>query len=450
MRLFIFAAVLALASARYFEANPQLSLDVVERDAGPADIPGIWKLAEATADFEGCPQEVNHTTWGALPDGTIGSAHNTIVQDGDRCESIGKEKALRFFLSQDYDADFNTVTDGAPDFPEEFKGVLTSTGPNINIRGASDTVGEPYLLGYEAASRFCGGSSAFQSLTSAFVIRPFTPFRIANVETELRPGKRYLIMVPRFSGAICVYSIAFATGAPGESPGPNATDEAPAGGATPPTSPGASPTPGSSPTATPEVDSTVPLGSDDEDLEPSQSPEDGVCFPGDAQVEMADGTVKQMRDVSVGDVVKVDGGVSKVFAFTHKDADVLYDFVGISAADRVLEATASHFVYVKDGVKPAGRVVEGDVMFVDGREVVVDGVSRVTKSGLFNPQTESGDILVNGFKATTYTTTIDLRTAHAALAPFRAVSNVFGVDGITTWAGENARWVVSMLPVGSA
>lgn len=75
---------------------------------------------------------------------------------------------------------------------------------------------------------------------------------------------------------------------------------------------------------------------------------------------------------------------------------------------------------MNNGLVPAELVKIGDrLLSASHGWVTVDGVSNVRESGLFNPQTMHGDIVVDGFVASTYTETVPRAVASGLLAPFR-------------------------------
>lgn len=162
------------------------------------------------------------------------------------------------------------------------------------------------------------------------------------------------------------------------------------------------------------------------------------CFPGGAKVETEDGARVRMEDLRVGDRVRVAAGgtkaaFSEVFLFTHADAAYASaSFVRVSAGGRALTAAAGHFVYKTDGGRPEAVAVEGlrvgESVLLNGAEVEVEKVERVRGKGLFNPQTVHGDIVVDGFLATTYTSAVRPSVAHALLAPVRAAYLKGGID----------------------
>lgn len=154
--------------------------------------------------------------------------------------------------------------------------------------------------------------------------------------------------------------------------------------------------------------------------------EDEACFPGVATVELQDGSLVRMEDVSIGDIVKVGvNEYSRVFMFTHKMADTFNKFVSLRMASAKLDLSAGHYLYVNGALAAAETVVIGDIITIaSGGEVAVEAVGSVNRAGLYNPQTMSGTIAVNGMLASTYTTAVDPSFAHAVLLPFRMLSNI--------------------------
>lgn len=97
----------------------------------------------------------------------------------------------------------------------------------------------------------------------------------------------------------------------------------------------------------------------------------------------------------------------------------------------------------------AGAVaVWDDLVLADGPPSRVVRVDAVTSSGLYNPQTLDGDIVVGGSLASTYTTAVDPAVASAALAPLRELWVAVGVSppqGVVSGVDGAARWAVTRL-----
>lgn len=171
-----------------------------------------------------------------------------------------------------------------------------------------------------------------------------------------------------------------------------------------------------------------------------------VCFPAGATVELENGDVVRMSSISVGDVVKVGlNRYSRVFMFTHKLSDTVHKFVTLHTASGVsLSLTKGHYLYVNDVLSAASTVSIGDRLTLgSGETSPVVAVETTTASGLFNPQTIDGNIVVNGVLSSTYTTAVEPSFAHALLAPLRLVSNVFGVSMTSLESGSDALAAVA-------
>lgn len=161
-----------------------------------------------------------------------------------------------------------------------------------------------------------------------------------------------------------------------------------------------------------------------EDAMASEAPMEATCFPADATVTLGSGEARRMDELRVGDEVHVGKGkTSPIFAWTHQDANYRSSsYVKISAGDKAITLSPSHYVYANGQAIPAEKVRKGDTMLgADGREPLeVTEVARVAAAGLYNPQTTDGNIVVDGFSVTTYTTAITPNVAHAFLLPVRA------------------------------
>lgn len=197
----------------------------------------------------------------------------------------------------------------------------------------------------------------------------------------------------------------------------------------------------------PTVDSsgepTAEASGDDIDDRAGEASDDGdsVCFPADAHVELAGGSFVPMHALAVGDNVRV--GVtefSRVFMFTHKLTDASFRFVALSTASGAsLSLTPGHYLYVNGALAAARSVVVGDQLtLATGALDVVVAVGTRAARGLFNPQTVSGNLVVDGVLASTYTTAVEPAFAHAVLAPLRALSEVFGLSLTALESGGGA------------
>ena len=89
----------------------------------------------------------------------------------------------------------------------------------------------------------------------------------------------------------------------------------------------------------------------------------------------------------------------------------------------------------------------GDIVEENGVQASVVAVSTETATGLYNPHTLNGDIVVNGIKTSTYTAAVAPALAHAALWPVRMLYSA-GYDVINGVFDEGSELVASMMPKG--
>lgn len=150
-----------------------------------------------------------------------------------------------------------------------------------------------------------------------------------------------------------------------------------------------------------------------------------VCFPAQAKVQLRDGRIIAMENLKVGDEVLVSSGIySTVYMFSHQHSEAIHPFVELefSESKNKFAASPGHLLYVNRVLSQADSIRPGD--FVEdalGNPLRVNSVSLQHRSGLFNPQTVHGDIIVDGVRASTYTNSVDVSFAHALLAPFRSL-----------------------------
>lgn len=148
-----------------------------------------------------------------------------------------------------------------------------------------------------------------------------------------------------------------------------------------------------------------------------------ACFPASARATLADGRSVRMDELQVGDVVQSGfGQLSAVFLFTHANAAIETDFLRLkTASGRSLTLTAGHFLYISGELTAAKNArVGNDLTLHDGTRSAIVSIARRREAGLFNPQTLSGDIVVNGVQTSTYTRAVAPSFAHMLLTPLRA------------------------------
>jgi len=171
------------------------------------------------------------------------------------------------------------------------------------------------------------------------------------------------------------------------------------------------------------------------------------CFPADATLELQGGATVAMDALKVGDVVRVGAGAgveafSKVYMFTHKDADVKAKFVKImissttTTTKQSVRLTAGHYLYVNGKLQTARTVKVGDTVSAGN----VTAVTTEWAEGFYNPHTMTGDIVVNGVLTSTYTDAVAPSLAHALLWPARMLYE-HGVQlGGDDWNQGGGKW----------
>lgn len=181
----------------------------------------------------------------------------------------------------------------------------------------------------------------------------------------------------------------------------------------------------------------------------SRAGSSGSCFPAQGLVELENGITKKMSELAIGDRVRVSSTeFADVFMFTHKLSNVRNEFINVETKDSIrFTVTPGHYIYINEKLVPAGTVMVGDRLELgNGKVTTVAQVTRSIEEGLYNPQTTHGDIIVNGVRASTYTTAVDRPAAHALLAPFRGLFNAFGAT--TTLFEQGAQCLAAVAPKG--
>lgn len=168
------------------------------------------------------------------------------------------------------------------------------------------------------------------------------------------------------------------------------------------------------------------------------------CFPEDAQVELSTGQSKKMHELVVGDKVQVGTGeYSEVYYFSTQLTESLATFVNLKTKTTKLALTPGHYLYINDKLAQADTAQVGDQLtLADGSTSVILEVSSNWGTGLYNPHTMSGDIVVDGVLTSTYTNKVHPKLAHALLYPLRQLYTLgisVGTDfqdftkGLPTW-----------------
>jgi Hint module len=137
---------------------------------------------------------------------------------------------------------------------------------------------------------------------------------------------------------------------------------------------------------------------------PTKAPTTGGfgCFSGDTTVVVQNRGVVKMRDLNLGDKVRVgtddDVTYEPIYSFGHIDQAASMNYLQFQPSN--LEVTWNHMVLVEGkGVIPASLVRIGDILHGAGQ---VTTIRNVIRRGMYAPFTPCGTILVNGVVASTY------------------------------------------------
>lgn len=176
------------------------------------------------------------------------------------------------------------------------------------------------------------------------------------------------------------------------------------------------------------------------------------CFPANATVQLEDGATKTMSQLKSGDRVLVGGSTfSDVYMFSHQDPTAESDFVriGVSSSVAALRLTPDHYLYVNGKLAVAKTVRVGDtVTLASGESAAVTSVAVVRGTGLYNPHTLHGDIVVDGIKTSIYTSAINPTLAHAALFPVRLAYQMGSGDVVGNAFAQGSDAIANALPDG--
>lgn len=218
--------------------------------------------------------------------------------------------------------------------------------------------------------------------------------------------------------------------------------------------------------------------------------DDKSCFPGTSVVEREDGKYIQMKDLSVGDRVRVSSTqFSPVFFFSHRSADDnSNEFVEIVTCDRQdnssdgnnaqenqciptqekvcradssvatcktrlrrIIVTGNHYIVSSSGrLISAGSVRTGDLLRIAtpdaaSRAIVVQVSSATGLRGLYNPHTLTGTIVVDGIVASCYTQAVHPVIARILLAPLAALYRLAHIAPALRGMLDMARPHIKML-----
>jgi len=146
-----------------------------------------------------------------------------------------------------------------------------------------------------------------------------------------------------------------------------------------------------------------------------------LCFSASTLVETPDRGSVAMKDLSLGDMVKVPGNneYEPIYSFGHFDKSVVTtNFLHIQTfTSSGLEISSNHFIFVEGGqAVPASTVSVGDkVILASGETDEIISITKVTRTGIFAPYTPSGTLVTNGIKTSCFATIQDTESRYVTL-----------------------------------
>ena len=430
-----------------------------------ADLQGEYELFVKQGS---CAPTVTLNSFNRLANGAYAIPHSEISENGVACAGTGSLTVI--------------TREAIVDSGNE---PILETPPLSNVVNTLNSQGATFLLGFEREARVCG---SFGTSANSIIIFVDEEKRI-NIPglITLFPGAKYMIVYEPSSPTPCTYFAQnpdriIGTGtAPRPTVTPEPSEELAQETAEAVVAPGdteedkeviiaGGPIGSASESNEPEVSEagaegsaaggsdtgfgTGPIVTDfeedaSESPEPSSEEDDGsTCFPEDATVELEDGRIKRMDEIDIGERVRVGTNeFSEVFMFTHRMSKVENGFVQLEMESGLsLSVTKGHYIYVNE------RLITAETAKVGDEVQEMSGMSKITKvsmvrgRGLYNPQTVHGDIVVNGVKASTYTTAVKKMTAHSLLTPVRAAFRVLGVS--TQMLEKGGDRLANLMPSG--
>jgi len=134
------------------------------------------------------------------------------------------------------------------------------------------------------------------------------------------------------------------------------------------------------------------------------------CFSGEDTVEMEHVGTIPMKDLKIGDSILVrdepnDKKYERVYSFGHRSDSIPTEFLSIQTTDgAALELTKDHLIFVEEGMSiiPASDLKQQQQLIHNHQLVGIESVDTVTRVGMYAPFTPSGELIVNGFRVSTF------------------------------------------------
>jgi len=164
----------------------------------------------------------------------------------------------------------------------------------------------------------------------------------------------------------------------------------------------------------------------------------GRCIYDEAEVRMADGTMRRVKNLEIGDEVlayNTEKGIhpSRIYGQLHQDNETEIKIVEIeTSSGRKIPVTGQHSLFARqclsDGqkwsTKSAQEIRVGDCLpryYTDG-DVVEESVINIRvfdARGIRQPVTETGTIIVDDVVISCYDRVVNQDATHMALFPYR-------------------------------
>jgi Hint module len=412
--------------------------------------------ASAALTAPDCPSyyiEMQDTKEHPTVKGTYVVPHSLIVADGVRCGKTGQATEYLWLIPSTLLLDAKSADLGG------VRQVYDTLKTNARFSEAFSKLisVDPLFIGIDMGDRHCGDKVMWPRNSGFIYVQAENKVINFGALGWIAPGENgmlgYQTPVDGARSVLCIYKDSVKPG-PSATPLPSPPPFPAVSGA--PANPfgifpGIDPTPSPVPTPPPAVPS--PAAKPSPAASSTPSPKAASCFPAAAKVETEAGVIKRMDQLAVGDRVRVGPSeFSTVFMFTHKlGGEDKREFVRIDVASGdSITATAGHYLFAGGSLKTAASVRAGDSLtLATGALSTVTEVSRVLMSGLYNPQTEDGRIVVDGIVASTYTQTVHPSVAHALLAPLRFMYRMGALPQRGLFHGGN-HGLAALVPEGAS
>lgn len=336
---------------------------------------------------------------------------------------------------------------------------------NISIINKFAEANERFFLGFELGPRRCG-STELQAGSVSMWVAPEKSMWIRvtswGFDVNFAPPRKYVVFFDD------VYPCVFEGDASEKGVVTEASSPTPSVTASVSPSASASTSPTPSPSTVPFVPSPFRPAGGALPISPvaTYGGSDPVCFPGHAVVLRPYPHLSvSIASLRPGMTVHIDhhSPPCTVVGFSHRDANARTLMLRIRTdTNQTLSVSPGHYVYVvhPSHVSPSSSVLSpvavkanavqiGDRMLMASLDsdhskqsalATVTATDFVWETGLYNPQTTCGDIVVDGFLVTTYTNAVGgFQVGHALMTPLRAITPWINTNFLLDRVSETVR-----------